>query len=574
MRAVPPPAPAADDRGARTDPVLVAGGGPVGLCAALALARSGVPSVVLEAGPDPRTDPARAAGSKAICFQRDVLDVFDRLGAAGPLLAEGTTWTTARTYYRGREVRTVTFPDTPGTPGRLPPWINISQARVERELLRAALRSPLVRLVHGHRVAGLRQDAGGVVAATESADGPAEWRGSHLVAADGPRSTVRHLLGIGFPGHSFADRFLICDIRADLPFPNERRFYFDPDWNPGRQVLVHQCPDSTWRIDWQVPEDYDAEAERASGELDRRIRKVVGDRPYTVVWSSVYRFHQRCADRLRAGRVLLAGDAAHLYAPFGARGLNSGVHDAENLAWKVAAARRVEAADRGAAEVLLESYHAERWAAAQENLRVTGATMRFLVPHGEAERRLRRETLERALTDPRARERIDSGKLAEPFWYTGSPLTTPRPGAEPVPGEPGRARPPVPGVICPDAGCRAPGTGEPTRLRRLLGPGFTVLVPDTAAVGPVTAATAGLPAPVAVLALSDLDTPDGAVAAALRCAGTAHVVRPDAHLCAVVPAGDGAAVRAAIRRACGAGPEAAAGTPGAERAHRPAGPER
>ncbi|ASU85000.1 pentachlorophenol monooxygenase [Nocardiopsis gilva YIM 90087] len=554
-----PPRKPATGEGARSTPdgtappVLIAGAGPVGLCGALTLARFGVPSLVLEAEAERGEDYFRRAGSKAICFQRDVLDAFDRMGAAAPLLAEGVTWTTARTYYRHHEVRTVTFPAMSGEV-HLPPWINISQARVEQELLRRAHAEPLIDIRYRHRVTGVRQDADGVTATADTPSGPFAARGSHLIGADGPRSTIRHLLGVDFPGDSFADRFLICDIRADLPFPNERRFFFDPEWNPGRQVLVHQCPDSTWRIDWQVPDSYDIDEERASGALDTRIRKIVGDQPYEIVWSSVYRFHERCAESFREGRVFLAGDAAHLYAPFGARGLNSGVHDAENLGWKLAYARVVAPE---AAETLLSSYHAERWAAAQENLRVTGDTMRFLVPHGEADTRRRRETLERAVTDRAARDRIDSGKLAEPFWYPASPLTTPPDVEEPIPAEAGRPRPPVPGVICPDGPARVPGQTTVTRLRRLLGPGFTLITAGAGRARALADATAELPVEVAAYALEDIDI-DGSLAAALRCsAGTVHVVRPDAHLCAVLDAAasDHAeaadAVLAAIRRACG-----------------------
>ncbi len=548
---VPPPAPPGD-HAPTGPPVLVAGAGPVGLCAALSLARFGVPSVVLEGAPKRDDAYFTTTGSKAICFQRDVLDVFDRLGVADPLVAEGTTWTTARTYFREHEVRTVTFPaDAPSTAApQLPPWINISQARVEQELLRRAQAEPLVGVRFGHRVRGVRQDAGGVTVAVDCAGGRRVVRGSHLIGADGPHSTVRALLGVDFPGQSFRDRFLICDIRAELPFPNERRFYFDPEWNPGRQVLVHQCPDSTWRIDWQVPDGYDLDAERASGALDTRIRRIVGPEPYEVVWSSVYRFHERCADRFRLGRVFLAGDAAHVYAPFGARGLNSGVQDVENLGWKLAAARAA-GGDARAGRTLLDSYHLERWAAAQENLRVTGETMRFLVPHTGAERDRRRETLERAVTEPDASSLIDSGKLAEPYWYPESPLTTPPAEAEPIDVEPGAARPPVPGVICPDGACRPAGGGHRVRLRQLIGPGFLVVSGGARHVPELAEATAACPLPVAVYALSDIEG-GGALAEALRAGpDTAHVVRPDAHLCAVLPATDTEAVRAAIHRACG-----------------------
>ena len=252
---------------------MIAGAGPVGLVAALLLARWQVRTVVLEAA-----DAGRAGGSRAICFQRDVLDIFDRAGCADDMLAEGVTWTTGRTFYRGHELFAVTFPDA----GPLPPWINISQTSVERYLLAAAAAEPLIDLRFGHRITGLTCDGDGV----EVTAAGIRVRGSHLVGADGSRSTVRDRLGIGFPGRSFPDQFLICDIRADLPFPSERRFFFDPSWNPGRQVLVHQCPGGVWRIDWQVPAGFDLEAERATGGLDARIRQITGDRRYEIVWAT------------------------------------------------------------------------------------------------------------------------------------------------------------------------------------------------------------------------------------------------------------------------------------------------
>lgn len=544
-----PPWPLANGQRAHT-PVLVVGAGPVGLSTALALARCGVPTLLLEAGPERDADYFANTGSKAICFQRDVLDVFDRFGAADRLVAEGTTWTTARTYYRQHEVRTVTFPDdSEGSTASLPPWINISQARVEQELLRQADAEPLIAIRYEHELTGMSQDREGVTAhVRKSGSHTLSLRGSHLVGADGPRSTVRGLLGVEFPGESFADRFLICDIRAELPFPNERRFFFDPEWNPGRQVLLHQCPNSVWRIDWQVPDGYDLQEERDSGALDRRIRKIVGEQPYEVVWSSVYQFHERCAVRFTVGRVLLAGDAAHLYAPFGARGLNSGVQDAENLGWKIALARDTNVKT---AELLLDSYHTERWEAAQENLRVTGETMRFLVPHNDADARRRRETLQRAVTDTAAQSEIDSGKLAEPYWYPESPLTTPAPTAETIPEQPGRYRPPVPGVLCPDGPCQVAEHPEVNRLRQLFGPGFTVLTATPSQGRVVAEAATDLPVPVSTYALSEIDT-TGELAWNLQNDGeTIHIIRPDAHLCAVLPAHATPDVVGALWRACG-----------------------
>ncbi len=210
-------------------------------------------------------------------------------------------------------------------------------------------------------------------------------------------------------------------------------------------------------------------------------------------------------------------------SPFGARGLNSGLQDAENLAWKLGLVRAGQAP-----EALLATYEAERRAAAQENLRVTGATLRFLVPQGEREEAHRREVLERAAADPSARAAVDSGRLAEPFAYVASPLTTPSPGG---------------GSLCPDGPVALPGRAEVTWLRQLFGRGFVVLTCATEVPAPALAA------PVEVLRLDELDVEGVLVPALEATPGSVHVVRPDGHLAAVLPAADPDALARALHRA-------------------------
>lgn len=525
------------------DPVVVVGAGPVGQTTALLLARWGLQVVVLDRRP--QRDPI---GSKAICQARDVLDVWESVGAGRTLAAEGVTWTTARTYYRDREIASWSFVDRGRSP--FPPYVNVSQSRTEEVLDALIAATPAVQVRWGQEVTGLAQDDAGVTLELAGPDGAGALRASYVVVATGARSDgLRSALGLTFAGRSFDDAFLICDIRADLPgWERDRRFWFDPPWNPGRQVLIHACPGSTYRIDWQVPPGYDLADDEASGGLDARIRQIIGDRPYEVVWKSVYRFHSRHTERMRVGRVLLAGDAAHLVSPFGARGLNTGVLDAENAAWKVAFV-----AHGWAGEDLLESYHDERLAATLENLEVTGATMDFLVPGTDAERRRRADLLEAAATDPQAARRIDSGRFAEAFWYVGSPLTTPDP-SRPFAGRPpkGESPPPAPGVVVPDAPLAAPALPGVARLRELARTGLVALVHPP---GPAAAVrdllAARTTAPLTVVATTDLGD-DGLVARELGIRpGEAWLLRPDAYVAAVVDVTtdpDGAALAAALDR--------------------------
>ncbi len=403
--------------------VAIVGAGPVGLTLALLLADRGHTVGILEARESPEQE-----GSKALCMQRETLEIWDGIGIGQWVADRGTAWSVGRTYFQDTELFSITLPGSSGE--HFPPFVNISQSEVGRALAERAVRHDLITLHYGQTVVGLEQDDASVTLQGSGLAGRAgvAITGSYAVAADGARSQVRRLLGIEFPGHSHADRFLIADICAELPFPAERRFWFDPPFNPGRAVLIHPQPDGVWRIDWQVPSEFDLDTDRDSGRLELRIRQIIGEVDFEPVWLTVYRFHQRCAEAWRVGRVFLAGDAAHLMSPFGARGLNSGVADAANLAWKL---EHVLAST--ASESMLDSYATERIAAAKENLAVTDETMRFMAP--AADFRAERDRILRAsTTDPQARAAVNSGRLAAPMVYAGGLFPGPRPDDPPLVG--------------------------------------------------------------------------------------------------------------------------------------------
>lgn len=443
-------------------PVIVVGGGPTGLTAALELAYHGVPSIVLDAGRQ------RRDGSRAIAVHRTSLMVWERLGCVEPMLASGVAWRARRTFCGERELYAQLLPAP--APGDLPTFLNLPQYRTEDCLIRSVQSAPLIDLRWEHRVVGVDQDGSGVTLEAQTPSGPVRMRGRYVVACDGARSSMRKLLGLNFPGRTYQDRFLIADIRAALPFPPEPRFFFDHPTNPGSTILIHPQPDGVWRIDWQLGRLADVAAERAPEVLERRIRGLIGDVAYELVWLSDYRFHQRLLERLRHGRIFFVGDAAHLVAPFGARGMNSAIHDVENLGWKLAWVLH------GAApENLLDTYDIERQPALRRDQLVTNATMRFMAPRTTLQRLRRKVTLKLSTTCKTARRWVNSGKMSEPFTYRASPILVP----DDEPRRVWRGAPHV-GARAPDAACivvdgSLEGPARPIRLRRLLGTGFVGL---------------------------------------------------------------------------------------------------
>ncbi|QEZ45062.1 FAD-dependent oxidoreductase [Cupriavidus oxalaticus] len=536
-------------------PVAVVGAGPVGLTAAIDLAQRGVPVVVLD------DDDTLAAGSRAICFAKRTLDILDRLGCGERVAAKGVSWHVGKVFFGDKQV--YRFDLLPEAGHRRPAFVNLQQYYLESFLAERAAELPGIELRWRHRVTGVAPAQDKVALTVSTPDGDYVLHARYVVAADGAHSAVRQGLGLESKGRVFRDRFLIADVKMAAPFPAERWFWFDPPFNPGRSALLHRQPDDVWRLDFQLGWDADPETEKQPERVIPRIRAMLGDDvAFTLEWVSVYTFCCQRMDAFRHGRVLFAGDAAHRVSPFGARGANSGVQDAENLAWKLALVLAGRAGD-----ALLDSYASEREAAADENIRHSTRSTDFITPKSAVSRTFRDAVLRLARRHAFARQLVNSGRLSLPAVLGDSPLNTPDRDVF--------AGAMVPGAPCADAPLRRHGDAQPGwllgELAELGEPGndFTLLVFGDGSAIPADArrrlATAAVPvrllcvvppgqpaAPQAALPDGPRHVIDAEGLAARRYdgrPGTCYLIRPDQHVCARWRTFAAEAVQAALLRA-------------------------
>ena len=393
--------------------VAVVGAGPVGLCAAIDLAQYGVDVLLLD------QDDKASEGSRAICFSQRTLEILDRLGCGERVARKGVVWKHGKVFLRDRLL--YQFDLQPEAGHKRPAFINLQQYYLEQFLVERAMETQRIDLRWRNRVISVASGTGNVALTIRTPDGDYAIECDYLVAADGARSPIRSMLGLEVTGQVFRDRFLIADVRMEADFPTERWFWFDPPFHPNQSVLLHRQADNVWRIDFQLGWDADPEIERQPDRVISRIRAMLGEAsPFTLEWVSVYTFRCQRMERFRHGRVFFLGDAAHQVSPFGARGANSGIQDADNLGWKLARVLEGTATDR-----LLDSYDSERIPAADENILNSTRSTDFITPKSKISRTFRDAALQLAHTHPFARGLVNSGRLSVPHAYGGSPLDSP-----------------------------------------------------------------------------------------------------------------------------------------------------
>jgi len=377
--------------------VVVIGAGPVGLCLALRLAQQDVPVVLVEAlGADNFLEQVPRAGTN----HPATLELFDAIGLYARLEPRGIVAPLFHYWDRHENRRIAEFDhahlknDT-----RFPYVLQCERIKIVEEALRLAQAHPLIDVRLSTTFTSFTQSADGVLAQVTNPDGSDETvAGAYLVSAEGARSIVRKDVGIEFEGFTYSDRTLNIEVAYDFRHHGytERNYISDPDeWS---NLFHWRGPPDRWRVHFPAAPDETEEAICRTDALQARLQRFLPTgRDFDIVGSNLYTVHQRVARKFRAGRAILAGDAAHVNSPIGAMGMNSGVHDAFNLADKLVGILRGElAADQ------LDRYERQRRHVALRHTQAqTMRNKRLLTEKDPAVRARNHDELRRTAEDPK-----------------------------------------------------------------------------------------------------------------------------------------------------------------------------
>ena len=400
-------------------PVVIVGGGITGLTLACGLAKLGVPAVLLD---EDNTVGVKGASSRGICYTQKSLEIFQRYGIFDRIARKGVEWSVGRTFAGHDEVFSFDLKaQSSFNLSQQPAFINIQQFYIEGYLVERIAElgrdRPGVELRWSSRVTAFEQQGPSALLTIQTPQGSYQIEAQHVIDATGSHTPFHAWLGAELEGKRGDDRWCIADVKFKTTPPTERHTWIEAPFNENRAVWQHLMGDEVWRIDYQMAPNSDpAQVSREDVVRERLQRQFGHDVQCDIVWVGPYAYRSQCVRQMRIGRVFFMGDTAKVVSPFGARGGNTGIADADNLAWKLAAVVRGRAP-----ESLLHTYHDERLEAAQRNVQVTNRTARFLRPTEPAAQLFRQAALSLAKKHRFARNMVNTGRMAEANTYTRSP---------------------------------------------------------------------------------------------------------------------------------------------------------
>jgi 3-(3-hydroxy-phenyl)propionate hydroxylase len=511
-------------------PVVIVGAGPIGMTAALTLARYGIRSVVLD------NKATFNDGSRAICIARSSMQILAQIGAVAPFLDHALGWRHGTSYFRGHEIYRLEMPHSDHD--KFLPMYNLQQQYIEQFLYDAVAREPLIEVRWQSEVTGFQAQPAGATLNVVTPVGTYDIAADYVLAADGARSRVRALMNLRLRGDNYEGRYVIADVQMAHDYPTERRAFFEPAWHEGGTVLVHKQPDNIWRIDYQLEDGEDPDEAVREDTIRARVGAIIAGLghtgPWDLEWWSVYTANTLCLDRYNHGRVIFIGDSAHIVPIFGVRGLNNGIADAFNIGWKLGYVLGGTADAR-----LLESYTPERRGATLDVFANATKSTRFMTPPTRGLAIMREAALSLAIQHPFARPFANPRQM-QPYTYADSPITL---------AASADTRGPLPGAACPNV--KLP---DGRFWLDHLGDGFSVVLASDAP-GDETAGLharlSQLDPRVRVFTIPGLD-PTGALASALDAhPGEVIVIRPDLHIAARLPSPTPEAIVAALAHGLG-----------------------